>query len=143
MKYWLIKSEPYEYSWDDLVEEGEADWSGIRNYQARNNLREMKKGDRLLYYHSVKGKEIVGIAEVSKEHYPCPEATPTTKGDWLAVDIKPHTALKRPVGLAEIKASPVFKTCYLVTHSRLSVAPFTKKEYDEVLKMSRKKKDSK
>jgi predicted RNA-binding protein with PUA-like domain len=131
MRYWLVKSEPGTYSWDDLVKDGWTYWDGVRNYQARNNLREMKKGDRLLYYHSNIGLEVVGIAKVIKEHY----QDPTTSDErWVVVDIEAVGSLKTPVKLSDIKSDPRLKNMPLIKHSRLSVMPVTKKEFDLILK---------
>jgi predicted RNA-binding protein with PUA-like domain len=131
MRYWLVKSEPGTYSWDDLVKDGWTYWDGVRNYQARNNLREMKKADRLLYYHSNIGLEVVGIAKVIKEHY----QDPTTSDErWVVVDIEAVGPLKTPVKLSDIKSDPRLKNMPLIKHSRLSVMPVTKKEFDLILK---------
>jgi len=130
MNYWLVKSEPSTYSWDDLVKDGRTHWDGVRNYQARNNLKLMKKGDLVLFYHSNEGKEVVGIAKVIKEFY----QDPTTNDDrWVAVDIEPVSKLNTPVALAEIKSSKSLQKVPLVTHSRLSVMPVTKKDFDTIL----------
>ena len=133
MSYWLVKSEPSAYSWDDLVRDGRTDWTGVRNYQARNNLISMKKGDLLLYYHSNEGLAIVGVARVVKEAY----QDPTTDDDrWVAVDIEPVKPLKNPVTLADIKKKKGLENIALVKQGRLSVVPVTKDEYDAILKMS-------
>lgn len=133
MGYWLVKSEPSAYSWDDLVRDGRTDWTGVRNYQARNNLKSMKKGDLLLYYHSNEGLAVVGIAKVVKESY----QDPTTDDDrWVAVDIEPVKPLKNPVTLADIKKEKKLQDIALVRQGRLSVVPVTKDEYDAILKMS-------
>ena len=130
MAYWLIKSEPFKYSWDQFVKDGVTFWDGVRNYGARNNLRSMKKGDLLLLYHSNEGMEIVGIAKVVKEHY----QDPTTEEDaWLVVDVKPVKKLKKPVSLATIKADPRLKEMALVRLGRLSVQPVTDEEWDIVV----------
>lgn len=134
MNYWLVKSEPGTYSWDDLVKDGWTYWDGVRNYQARNNLKEMKKGDQILYYHSNVGLEIVGVAKVVKEHY----QDPTTSDDrWVVVDIQPVKPLNNPVTLSDIKSEPRLKNMPLIKHSRLSVMPVTKKEFDLILKMGK------
>lgn len=130
MNYWLVKSEPDVYSFDRLVAEGNARWDGVRNYQARNNLRAMKTGDLCLFYHSNIGLEIVGIARVCTEHYPDPTAE---KGDWSAVDIEPVCPLKRPVSLTEIKAHPALQQFGLVRNPRLSVMPATPEEFHTLL----------
>ncbi len=135
MNYWLVKSEPSVYSWDQLVKDGTTVWSGVRNYAARIHLRAMKKGDHVLFYHSNEGVEIVGIATVSKEHY----QDPTTDDDkWVAVDVKPLKKLKKPVTLAQIKAEKRLKDMALVRISRLSVSPVATNEYDVIMAMSGK-----
>ena len=131
--YWLVKQEPSAYSWADLVREGKTQWTGVRNYTARNNLRAMKKGDAVLFYHSVVGKEVMGIAQVIREAYPDPTAT---EGDWSAVDVAPEKALPRPVPLDEIKGNPKLKEMALLRLSRLSVQPVTSAEFDEILRMA-------
>ncbi len=132
MKYWLAKSEPKKYSWDDFVSEGRDYWDGVRNYQARNNLSAMKIGDRVLFYHSVTGKEVVGIAEVVREAY----QDPTTDDErWVAVDMVPVKKLTRPVTLAEIKAEPALAKVALVKQSRLSVVPLLASEYRKILSL--------
>ncbi len=134
MNYWLMKSEPEMYSWQKLVKEGRGMWDGVRNFQARNNLKAMKKGDRAFFYHSVEGKEIVGIAEVVKEFYPDPTAK---EPGWVVVDVVPVAPLKRPVTLQEIKSDPRFKNLLLVRQGRLSVLPVSKPEFDAILQLSR------
>ena len=130
--YWLVKSEPVKYPWEQLVKDGATYWDGVRNYQARNNLRAMKKGDRVLYYHSNEGKEIVGVAEVAKEHY----QDPTTKDErWSVVDLKPVKALKRPITLAAIKADERLSEMSLVRQSRLSVMPVSDDEFHLILEL--------
>ena len=134
MNYWLVKSEPFKYSWDDLLKDGSTYWDGVRNYQARNNLKSMKKGDLVLYYHSNEGKEIVGIARVIKEFY----QDPTTQDDrWVVVDIEPVNKLNSPVSLADIKQDKRLKNVPLVTHSRLSVMPVLKKDFETIVKMGK------
>ena len=133
MNYWLIKSEPDVYGFDQLVKDGKTRWDGVRNYQARNNLRAMKTGDLCLYYHSNIGLEIVGIAKVLKEHYPDPTAE---KGDWSAVDIGPVKAVNRAVPLAEIKAHPDLQQFGLVRNPRLSVMPATFDEFSTLLALA-------
>ena len=129
MQYWLIKSEPYKYSWDDLVKDGWTLWDGVRNYAARNNMREMKVGDQCFYYHSNEGKEIVGIAEVIKEHYP----DPTAEGDrWSVVDIKPLQKFSKPVTLADIKADQKLAKIEMLRLNRLSVSRITKTEFEYI-----------
>jgi predicted RNA-binding protein with PUA-like domain len=130
-RYWLAKSEPFKYSWDQFVKDGSTYWDGVRNAEARNNLRAMKKGDRVLFYHSNEGKEVVGIAEVTRESY----QDPTTDDDrWLVVDLAPVEPLARPVTLKEIKADPKLARIPLVTHSRLSVSPLPKPAFDRIVK---------
>tara|TARA_Y100001934_G_scaffold76429_2_gene95104 strand:- start:1224 stop:1781 length:558 start_codon:yes stop_codon:yes gene_type:complete len=132
-QYWLVKQEPTDYSWDDFVKDKGCEWDGVRNYQARNNLRAMKKGDLLLFYHSVKEKRIVGIAKLAREHYPDPTAT---EGDWSCVDLKPVKAVKTPVTLDEIKEQKNLQDMVLLNNTRLSVQPLTKKQFDQLVKMS-------
>ena len=133
-RYWLMKSEPDVYGWDDLVREGEGTWDGVRNYRARNNLAAMKKGDQAFFYHSNIGKEVVGIVTVSEEGFPDP--TDET-GKWTSVRVKPVEKLERPVTLAEIKAEPRLADCELIRQSRLSVCEFTRKEWGVVLEMAK------
>lgn len=131
MKYWLVKSEPFKYSWDQFVKDGLTFWDGVRNYAARNNLREMRIGDRVLYYHSNEGLEIVGIAEVVKEAYQDPTSDEDT---WVVVDIKPVMAIPKPVTLADIKQDQSLNGIQLVRLSRLSVSAVTPDEYTIILK---------
>jgi predicted RNA-binding protein with PUA-like domain len=132
---WLVKSEPFKYSFDDLVRDGATYWDGVRNYEARNNLQAMKKGDRLLYYHSNEGKAIVGIARVTKPAY----QDPTTDDDrWVVVDVAPVKPLAEPVTLARIKADPALRKLQLVTHSRLSVMPIPEDAYRRILELGKK-----
>ena len=128
----MVKQEPDAYSWDDFVKDGATDWTGVRNFQARNNLRAMKKGDKVLFYHSNVGKEVVGIAEVSKEGFPDP-----TDEKWTAVELKPVKPLKKPVTLVQIKENLALAELKLVRQSQLSVMPVTKDEYQEILSMSK------
>lgn len=132
MNYWMVKQEPDAYSWDDFVKDGKTDWTGVRNFQARNNLKAMKKGDKVLYYHSNIGKEVVGIATVSKEAFPDP-----TDEKWFATELTPVKPLKKPVTLAQIKANLALAELKLVRQSQLSVMPVTKDEYDEIISMSK------
>ncbi|HEX5219748.1 MAG TPA: EVE domain-containing protein [Verrucomicrobiae bacterium] len=118
MNYWLVKSEPEAYSWSQLVKDGKTAWTGVRNFQARNNLRAMKKGDAVFFYHSVTGKEVVGIAKVSKEAYP--DAT-AKEGDWSCVDLVPDEPLARPVSLETMKQDKVLRDLPMVRLSRISV----------------------
>lgn len=136
MSTWLIKSEPSVYSWEQFVKDKETRWDGVRNYAARNNLREMKKGDKLLFYHSNEGLEIVGIAKVSREHYQDPTTENTA---WLAVDIKPYRKLKKAVSLDVIKADPRLKEMALVRLGRLSVQPVTEGEWKIIMEYAGEK----
>ena len=133
MKYWLLKSEPDAWSWDNQVKEGASMWDGVRNYQARNNLKEMKKNDLCFFYHSVTERSIIGIVKVVKEYYP----DPTDKtGRFVVVDVKATKKLKNPVSLDQIKKNSKLKNIALVKQSRLSVMPLTKKEWNEIINMS-------
>jgi predicted RNA-binding protein with PUA-like domain len=132
MNYWLVKSEPESYSWSDLLKEGRTTWTGIRNYQARNNLRAMKKNDPVFFYHSVSEKQIVGLASVARDGYPDPTAK---EGDWVCVDLVPAKTLARPVALDEIKKESSLKDILLLRNSRLSVIPLTKPQFDRLLAM--------
>lgn len=133
MNYWLIKSEPNTYSWDDFVAKGRDHWDGVRNFEARNNIQAMKIGDQCLFYHSVSEKSIVGIAEVVKEHYPDPT---TDDHRWQVMDVIPVRKLKRPVTLAEIKSDVRLDQMKLITHSRLSVQPVTEQEFNIIMELS-------
>jgi len=135
MAYWLVKSEPSTYSYDQLEKDGQTVWDGVRNYAARLHLRAMKKGDEVLYYHSMEDLNIVGIAKVSKEAY----QDPTTKDDWSAVDLKPHKKLKKQVSLDQIKKDKRLKEMALVRISRLSVQPVTEKEFKIVMELAGEK----
>jgi predicted RNA-binding protein with PUA-like domain len=132
MHYWLVKQEPETYSWATFVKEGRTAWTGVRNFQARNNLRAMKKGDLVFFYHSVTDKQVIGYARVEREAYPDPTAT---EGDWWCVDLVPVRALKKPLGLETIKADKGLKAMPLVKHSRLSVMPLTREQFDQVLQV--------
>lgn len=133
MAYWLVKSEPFKYSWDQFVKDKRTFWDGVRNYAARNNLRAMKKGDQLFFYHSNEGLEIVGIAKVVKEAY----QDPTTEDPaWLVVDLAPVKKLKKSVSLAQIKATPSLAQMALIRLGRLSVQPVTEDEWVTVLDMA-------
>ncbi len=132
MKYWLVKSEPHKYSWEKFNEDGRTFWDGVRNYQARNNLREMKEGDLALFYHSNEGKEVVGIAKIVKEAYQDPT---TDDANWVVVELEPVEALKKPVTLAQIKADPMLKDIQLIKLSRLSVASIKPEEFDHILQL--------
>lgn len=129
MKYWLVKSEPGAYSWDQMIRDKRTGWSGVRNYQAANNLKAMKKGDRAFFYHSNVGKEIVGIVEIVKEAYPDPS---DKTGKFVMVDVAPVKTFKKPVTLADIKAHATLKNMALVKQSRLSVSPVTSEEWKQV-----------
>jgi predicted RNA-binding protein with PUA-like domain len=132
MNYWLVKSEPFKYSWEQFVEDGGTFWDGVRNYMARNNLRSMKKGDLAFFYHSNEGLCIMGIAKVAKEAY----QDPTTEDEnWVAVDLKPFKKLKKPVSLADIKAEPRLKNIQMLKLNRLSVVSITPEEFDLILSM--------
>jgi len=131
--YWLAKSEPFKYPWAQLVADKSTAWEGVRNFEARNNLRAMKKGDLVLFYHSSEGKEIVGIAKVAKEAYP--DAT-AEEGDWSVVDLGPVKPLKQPVTLAAIKADKQLADMMLLRRSRLSVVPVTSAEFERILALS-------
>ncbi len=131
--YWLVKQEPKSYSWSDFVKEGQTEWDGVRNYQARNYLRAMSQGDLVLFYHSVVGKEIMGIAEVLREAYP---DTTSQQGDWSAVDLKPLKALNNPVSLKTIKKDTQLLDIPLLKQSRLSVMPVTARHFQRILKLS-------
>jgi predicted RNA-binding protein with PUA-like domain len=133
MNYWLVKSEPNKYSWEQFIKEGKTFWDGVRNYAARNNLRDMKKGDHVFFYHSNEGLAIVGIAEVTKSAYQDPT---TDDPNWLVVDLKPYKTLPKPVSLDTLKADPAFANMDLVRLSRLSVGKVTAAEYKKILKMS-------
>ncbi len=134
--YWLIKSEPFKYAWDQLVADGKTWWDGVRNYEARNNLASMKKGDLALYYHSNEGKEVVGIAEIVGEAYPDPTADDP---QWVVVDVAPVVPFTESVSLATIKADPALADIALVRRSRLSVVPITAAEFRHIAKLGRTK----
>jgi predicted RNA-binding protein with PUA-like domain len=131
--FWLVKQEPSSYSWSDFVAEGETAWTGVRNYTARNNLRKMKTGDEVLFYHSGEEKAVVGIARVTRPAYPDSTAE---EGHWSAVDLAPIKSLLRPVTLREIKSEPWLKQIPLIRQSRLSVMPLAEPEFREILNMS-------
>ena len=133
MAYWLVKSEPSSYSWEQLVKDKQTVWSGVRNYAARLHLRNMKKGDEVFFYHSNEGTDIVGIAKVVKEAY----QDPTTDDDrWVAVDLKVHKKLKKPVPLVSIKKDKRLANMALVRIGRLSVQPVTDKEHDLIMELA-------
>ncbi len=131
-RYWLVKQEPSAYSWDDFVRDGRTSWTGVRNFTARNNLRAMREGDEVLFYHSVVGKAVVGVSKVARTAYPDPTAK---EGDWSAVDLVPLKPLPRPVTLEQIKATPKLKEIALVRLSRLSVQPLEEAEFREILRL--------
>ena len=133
--YWLVKSEPEAYSWTTFVKDGKAAWTGVRNFQARNNLRAMKKGDAVAFYHSVTDKQVVGLAKVDKEAYP--DAT-AKEGDWFCVDLIPARPLKQPVTLATIKADKILSDMPLLKQSRLSVTPLTAAQFERLLELGGK-----
>ena len=133
MAYWLVKSEPFKYSWEQFEKDGQTFWDGVRNYAARNFLREMKKGDEVLFYHSNEGLEIVGVAKVVKEHY----QDPTTDEDaWVVVDLKPVKRLKKPVTLKQIKGEKRLSDMALLRLSRLSVQPVRDEEWSVIIELS-------
>lgn len=132
MNYWLVKQEPEKYSFDDLLADGKTDWTGVRNYQARNNLRAMKTGDKVLFYHSLTEKSVVGLAEVSREEFPDP-----TDEKWIAVEIKPLAKFAKTVSLGAIKAEKSLENVALVKQSRLSVVPLTRIEFETICKLGK------
>ncbi len=131
-KFWLVKSEPSSYGWDDLVRDGKTSWTGVRNHTARNNLRAMQKGDEVLFYHSVTEKAVVGVAEIIATAYADSTAQ---EGDWSTIDLKPKRPLARPVALAEVKANPRLAQMALLRLSRLSVQPVAPEEFAEIMRM--------
>jgi predicted RNA-binding protein with PUA-like domain len=134
MAYWLVKSDPESYSWDDMIKDKKTAWDGVRNYQARNNLKEMNKGDMVLFYHSVQATEVVGITKVTREYF----QDPTTEDErWVAVDLEAIEPLDKPVTLSQIKKESKLKDIPLIKQSRLSVMPLNKKEYDTIIEMSK------
>ena len=134
MNYWLVKQEPESYSFSDFQKEGRTDWTGVRNFTARNNLKEMKGGDKVFYYHSGDQRAVVGLAKVTKTSFPDPTAD---EGSWVAVELEAGKALKNPVTLAAIKANPKLAEMKLIKLSRLSVSPVKKDEWDEITAMSK------
>ena len=134
MNYWLLKTEPDTFSWDDLVRDKKTGWDGVRNFQARSHHKAMKKGDLAFVYHTGEKKSVVGIAKVTKENYPDPK-----DNEWVAIEIAPVSKLKNPVGLAQIKADKRFTTMVLVKASRLSVQPVKKEEFDMIVALSEQK----
>jgi predicted RNA-binding protein with PUA-like domain len=135
-QYWLVKQEPTAYSWDRFVADGKTDWTGVRNFQARNNLRTMRVGDEVLYYHSVNEKAVVGIAKVTREAFRDPTAR---EGDWSAVELTPVKPLEQPVTLDQIRAEPKLQEIRLLRNSRLSVIDLTRAEFERILSLSRKR----
>jgi predicted RNA-binding protein with PUA-like domain len=131
--YWLVKSEPDAYSWSDLVKDGSTSWTGVRNFQARIHLRAMQRGNLVFFYHSVTGKEVVGVARVVREAYPDPTAK---EGDWSCVDLKPVQSLAKPVSLETIKADKTLAGMPLIRQSRLSVMPLTREQAGRLLKLA-------
>jgi predicted RNA-binding protein with PUA-like domain len=131
-QHWLVKQEPESYSWDTFAKDGGTAWTGVRNFAARLHLRAMKPGDLVLYYHSVTGKAVVGIASVVRAAYPDPTAD---EGDWSAVDLKPEKPLKRPVTLEQLRADPLTKDIPLIRQSRLSVMPLTPDVYRRIVQL--------
>ena len=132
MNHWLVKSEPFKYSWEKFNQDGRTFWDGVRNYQARNNLKAMKEGDLVLFYHSNEGKNVVGIAKVVREFYQDPT---TDDANWVVVDLSPVESLKTPVSLEQIKAEPSLVDISLVRQGRLSVMPLKAAEFDKILEM--------
>ena len=132
-QHWLVKSEPFKYSWEKFNKEGRTFWDGVRNFQARNNLKEMKEGDLVLFYHSNEGKEVVGVAKVVKEFYQDPT---TDDKNWVVVDLAPVETLERPVTLEQIKADERLKDIGLVRQGRLSVMALKAEEFDRILELS-------
>jgi predicted RNA-binding protein with PUA-like domain len=134
MNYWVVKSEPEAYSWPQFVKDGETAWTGVRNFAARNNLRAMKKGDAVFFYHSGEEKSVVGLARVAKEFYPDPTAK---EGDWSCVDLAAIKTLAKRVTLAQIKADKVLREMVLAKQSRLSVSPLTKAQFNRLLQLAK------
>lgn len=134
MNYWLVKSEPYKYSWENLIADGRTFWDGVRNFQARNYLKSMKIGDKVLFYHSNEGLCIVGVAKVVKEHYPDPT---DTENKWVAVDLEPDFTLNTPVTLKQIKEDPLLANIPLLKQARLSVMPVKKEEFERILELGK------
>lgn len=131
MNYWLVKTEPEAFSWERFVKEGRAVWDGVRNYQARNNLKAMKEGDQVLFYHSVKQLAVVGLARVSREAYPDPTVPDDPR--WFVVELEPELAFSRPVTLAQLKSEPMLQQLLLIRQSRLSVMPVKPDEFELIL----------
>jgi predicted RNA-binding protein with PUA-like domain len=136
MNYWLVKSEPETYSWTNFVKDGKTAWTGVRNFAARLNLRAMKSGDAVFFYHSGEEKSVVGLGRVAREFYPDPTAK---EGDWSCVDLAAGKVLAKPVTLAQIKADKLLKEMVLAKQSRLSVSPVTREQFERVLKLAETK----
>ena len=136
MEFWLVKQEPSKYSWEEFLKDKKTYWDGVRNYQARNNLQAMKKGDQVLFYHSVVGKQVMGIAQVVRESYPDPT---TDDPAWVVVDLKPIKSLKVPVTLEQVKSHPKLREMSLIRQSRLSVTPLTQSEFKIILELGKTK----
>jgi predicted RNA-binding protein with PUA-like domain len=136
MNYWLVKSEPEAYSWSQFVKDGKTAWTGVRNFAARNNLRAMKRGDPVFFYHSGQEKSVVGLARLMKEFY---RDSTADEGDWSAVDFEPEKTLIKPVTLAQIKADKILREMPLVKQSRLSVSPLTKAQFERLLQLAETK----
>jgi predicted RNA-binding protein with PUA-like domain len=136
MDYWLVKSEPEAYSWSQFMKDGKTAWTGVRNFAARLNLRAMKSGDSVFFYHSGEEKSVVGLARVKKEFYP--DAT-ADEGDWSCVDLAPEKTLVKPVTLAQIKADKILKEMVMAKQSRLSVSPLTKAQFERLLNLAETK----
>lgn len=134
MQFWLVKQEPEDYSWATFEQEGRAQWTGVRNFQARNNLRAMKRGDKVLFYHSGSEKQVVGRARVEREAYVDPTAE---EGDWSSVDLVPEAGFNVPVSLQVVKADKLLSTTFLVKQSRLSVMPLSKAQFDRFTELGR------
>ncbi len=133
-QHWLVKQEPSAYSWQQFLQDGRTAWTGVRNFQARKNLKSMRKGDRVLFYHSVVGKEVVGIARVLTEAYPDPTAT---EGEWFCVDLEPEASLPHPVTLESLKQHPVLSEIPLIRQSRLSVMPLDATAFEEIVSLGK------
>jgi predicted RNA-binding protein with PUA-like domain len=136
VNYWIVKSEPESYSWATFVKDGKTAWTGVRNFAARNNLRAMKSGDRVFFYHSGEEKSAIGLARVAMEFYPDPTAD---EGDWSAFDLVPEKTLAKPVALAQIKADKILREMKLAKQSRLSISPVTRKQFERLLKVAETK----
>lgn len=134
MQFWLLKSEPFKYSWQQLLIDGRTCWDGVRNYQARNNLQTMQQGDQAFFYHSNLGLEIVGIVEICRTSYPDPTA-PDPR--WLAVDVRPLITLDRPVSLSQMKTNHKLNNMAMLKQGRLSVCPISSEEWEEIINMSK------